>query len=102
MARPPPRSTLLPCTTLCRSRERVHRHLRPLDELLDERLARARRRDRALHRAREHACFADGEDAVLALAVRRLDDAGEADEIGRAHGLNSSHANISYAAFCLK
>src|SRR3712207_8557940 len=24
------------------------------------------------------------------------------DEIGRAHGLNSSHANISYAVFCLK
>src|SRR3712207_9316331 len=23
-------------------------------------------------------------------------------EIGRAHGLNSSHANISYAVFCLK
>src|SRR3712207_9536466 len=25
-----------------------------------------------------------------------------AAEIGRAHGLNSSHANISYAVFCLK
>src|SRR3712207_8756892 len=24
------------------------------------------------------------------------------EEIGRAHGLNSSHANISYAGFCLK
>src|SRR3712207_7625002 len=25
-----------------------------------------------------------------------------ADKIGRAHRLNSSHANISYAVFCLK
>src|SRR5690606_41656085 len=25
-----------------------------------------------------------------------------ADEIGRAHGLNSSHVKISYAVFCLK
>src|SRR5258707_3278860 len=27
---------------------------------------------------------------------------GNLGEIGRAHGLNSSHANISYAVFCLK
>src|SRR3712207_8453001 len=34
------------------------------------------------------------------------EDAGqeprELEEIGRAHRLNSSHANISYAVFCLK
>src|SRR3712207_9195761 len=36
---------------------------------------------------------------------RNADHPGEQlseDEIGRAHVLNSSHANISYAVFCLK
>src|SRR3712207_7806765 len=33
---------------------------------------------------------------------QRCDGVLEDGEIGRAHGLNSSHANISYAVFCLK
>src|SRR3712207_7728504 len=33
---------------------------------------------------------------------RPLTELGMVKEIGRAHRLNSSHANISYAVFCLK
>src|SRR3712207_7198859 len=83
MIRRPPRSTLFPYTTLFRSQ-----HADPLDLALDH---------------------------VAGLEeLRRV--AGEADPLGRAGGdhvaglqgdrkstrLNSSHANISYAVFCLK
>src|SRR3712207_7410578 len=86
MIRRPPRSTLFPYTTLFRSRER--------DVLLT---------------------------AYSPLARGRVPDEGTLTEIGEAHGktagqvalrwlledrkstrLNSSHANISYAVFCLK
>src|SRR5215203_7093418 len=74
MIRRPPRSTLFPYTTLFRSRPAG---LRP---------ARGRR-----------------DDEVLAGAVpparRRLAVAGRDRKSTR---LNSSHANISYAVFCLK
>src|SRR5258707_11993919 len=76
MIRRPPRSTLFPYTTLFRS-----------DLVEGRRVARAR--------------GADGEDAVQVAG----------DEVGLELGLagdrkstrlNSSHANISYAVFCLK
>src|SRR3712207_7471506 len=81
MIRRPPRSTLFPYTTLFRSGEvahlqdrLVHRAVAPVGELLLARL---------------------GEDVL----VERL---RLGREIGRAQRLNSSHANISYAVFCLK
>src|SRR3712207_6850655 len=89
MIRRPPRSTLFPYTTLFRSHERL-----PLARV---RRAAARARGgggpgrRALARRR------GGRDGRRHLAAR-----------GLAHGdrkstrLNSSHANISYAVFCLK
>src|SRR3712207_8600134 len=50
-----------------------------------------------LHRLRPHS-------RVFHLAERHDDARGlpRRGEIGRAHVLNSSHANISYAVFCLK
>src|SRR3712207_8291618 len=81
MIRRPPRSTLFPYTTLFRS-ARVEQ---PHPALVDPRRV-------------GHAQAADGHLAagdVHEHAAGRL-------EIGRAHGLNSSHANISYAVFCLK
>src|SRR3712207_7282547 len=84
MIRRPPRSTLLPYTTLFRSRAGAHRLRLVL---------------RALH----------GEAEVghlLAHAVRGLGDAnlrlggGVLDR--KSTRLNSSHANISYAVFCLQ
>src|SRR3712207_6933922 len=79
MIRRPPRSTLFPYTTLFRSGlpPALHRHL-----------------DRAAPRRRS--------------AAAREDEPGRVRD-GLVHGedrkstrLNSSHANISYAVFCLK
>src|SRR3712207_8581690 len=83
MIRRPPRSTLFPYTTLFRSgRVEAHAHL--------ARVARAERR-----RAR-----AVGGVAGQALELGRV---GAHDlEDRKSTRLNSSHANISYAVFCLK
>src|SRR3712207_8305648 len=84
MIRRPPRSTLFPYTTLFRSsagrRRDEERPLRPLHRAvaLAERLGSAGR----------------GRD--LALAARGL------LRDRKSTRLNSSHANISYAVFCLK
>src|SRR3712207_6943226 len=77
MIRRPPRSTLFPYTTLFRSRHRAlgHAHaddVRPPGALLG----------------------VDG-DAVVHRRIGR-------DEDRKSTRLNSSHANISYAVFCLK
>src|SRR3712207_7033463 len=82
MIRRPPRSTLFPYTTLFRSEDAVHAPL-------------------AL----------DVQVAVEDVAVGRLepDDATDVDVLlqgdlqdRKSTRLNSSHANISYAVFCLK
>src|SRR3712207_8177987 len=86
MIRRPPRSTLFPYTTLFRSIE-------PLD------LVRARELDELAHLA----------DAVeLAIAERFHHPGSGLGRVDAEHQdrkstrLNSSHANISYAVFCLK
>src|SRR3712207_7573935 len=83
MIRRPPRSTLFPYTTLFRS---------GLDPRLDA-----------------PALPGPGRLAALPGGARRRPDApprGDGrrarDQIGRSTRLNSSHANISYAVFCLK
>src|SRR3712207_8594434 len=97
MIRRPPRSTLFPYTTLFRSErghvllEEVGVEARPADVLdaagLDREL------DRALHVRLER------EDDV----ARRDDDLAVHAVVDRkSTRLNSSHANISYAVFCLK
>src|SRR3712207_7460806 len=96
MIRRPPRSTLFPYTTLFRSEEafadiaqqgdysRVERDGKePLQH------ARKLRLDDRLREVIVHACF----HAALAVA-------GQGDR--KSTRLNSSHANISYAVFCLK
>src|SRR5438445_5535535 len=74
MLRRPPRSTLFPYTTLFRSRRTLDDRTRPPSAF-------------GRHSRDRHA----GE--VLA-------DAGQTDR--KSTRLNSSHANISYAVFCLK
>src|SRR3712207_7837832 len=86
MIRRPPRSTLFPYTTLFRSR---------LDlRVLVERLGRAAeghgRHDEVVEGARGRALDGD----LLGVGGRRQDR--------KSTRLNSSHANISYAVFCLK
>src|SRR3712207_7771785 len=90
MIRRPPRSTLFPYTTLFRSRTSAT----------------------TLVRALEHEEEEDVQFAILAAlgkvatqdAVNRLVKAAEPDGIldRKSTRLNSSHANISYAVFCLK
>src|SRR3712207_8326254 len=79
MIRRPPRSTLFPYTTLFRSRPAAHRTFA------------------ALHERSEWSGNPDrfGEAAAILLGDLTLVDR-------KSTRLNSSHANISYAVFCLK
>src|SRR3712207_7091619 len=91
MMRRPPRSTRFPYTTLCRSAEA---HVR-----LEDPGAAPRKPvgDRPAH-ARDETPVGEHEDALAALrAVPR----GEPRLDRQSTRLNSSHANISYAVFCL-
>src|SRR3712207_8645990 len=95
MIRRPPRSTLFPYTTLFRSLRRDHEvdvelALTPGVEQLHARRAHDGPRLR-------HALDEDRADEVdlLARAARHEQDR-------KSTRLNSSHANISYAVFCLK
>src|SRR3712207_7141228 len=93
MIRRPPRSTLFPYTTLFRSRQQADQD-RPV------------RRPDAAQRQRGEGGEADDhaggdEQEPGALAPRR--PTGPAEQQDRkSTRLNSSHANISYAVFCLK
>src|SRR3712207_8838710 len=97
MIRRPPRSTLFPYTTLFRSR--AGRGLRRRGDVE----ARVRRDRRVRAHARRGG---DAHREVLDARLRRgAAEAlrGEADQPDRkSTRLNSSHANISYAVFCLK
>src|SRR3712207_8042510 len=84
MIRRPPRSTLFPSPTLFRSVER------PAEEVLA-------RGDAGDVRAVGAGDDADVDELVLAVG---LYDEGQGDR--KSTRLNSSHANISYAVFCLK
>src|SRR3712207_7146329 len=98
MIRRPPRSTLFPYTTLFRS------HLTALD--------RARRYEHADRQLQSHP-KEQGPRLKSLWRLRRRDGQRRRPERGREEGpasagdrkstrLNSSHANISYAVFCLK
>src|SRR3712207_7524739 len=90
MIRRPPRSTLFPYTTLFRSRVRARgQGGNALPRL---------RRGRAAAR-QEGARRGAPARAAAAVGERRGDRAREDRKSTR---LNSSHANISYAVFCLK
>src|SRR3712207_7010957 len=91
MIRRPPRSTLFPYTTLFRSNQEM-RHAGeigpdgvPRDVLPEPDGQRARRRRQ-----------------VVEDVAERDDPRREVREDRKSTRLNSSHANISYAVFCLK
>src|SRR3712207_8734204 len=86
MIRRPPRSTLFPYTTLFRSGNEVPPHVVPGDGAV------------AVCRLFGVQLF---EHVSQVIAERRAHPV-QVHEIGRATRLNSSHANISYAVFCLK
>src|SRR3712207_8196093 len=90
MIRRPPRSTLFPYTTLFRSQPQ------PLDDVVVEaHVADLDRPERGVDRPVQRRV--DGEAMVVAGHPHRA-----ADPDRKSTRLNSSHANISYAVFCLK
>src|SRR3712207_8538278 len=94
MIRRPPRSTLFPYTTLFRSA--AHHLRRVIHHRHDAGVVEPGRADDAEH-----------PDDLLAAVPERGGDhggAGEREELvdRKSTRLNSSHANISYAVFCLK
>src|SRR3712207_8269711 len=97
MIRRPPRSTLFPYTTLFRSHRRDGHDLvvpRDLRVLVDVQL-----RDGELVTVLGGDLLEHGRDHLAGAAPLRP----EVDEQDRkSTRLNSSHANISYAVFCLK
>src|SRR3712207_8837079 len=97
MIRRPPRSTLFPYTTLFRSGDLQDRRGHELHEQAVAVVATAQ------HLADDHVT---GRRARGGLAIRgHLDERASGDRRARdrkSTRLNSSHANISYAVFCLK
>src|SRR3712207_8723944 len=93
MIRRPPRSTLFPYTTLFRSRAGPGRR-------------GARRRERGGVRPRGRGGVRAAGGAALGRLPRRAGGRGRAPRASardrKSTRLNSSHANISYAVFCLK
>src|SRR3712207_7636117 len=94
MIRRPPRSTLFPYTTLFRSiRYEIAERVRGIApggigafHLLARKLGLIEDIDRHLHLLKRHQPYFESDHV----------------QIGRSTRLNSSHANISYAVFCLK
>src|SRR3712207_6900798 len=97
MIRRPPRSTLFPYTTLFRSHDE---HVGPLGQLGVADLAPDRLR--ALVDVGAHAGLGEPPpDAVREVRVA-IGDRQHDRQDRKSTRLNSSHANISYAVFCLK
>src|SRR3712207_8074048 len=86
MIRRPPRSTLFPYTTLFRSHDAHRAQQRHPDE---------QREDRPEHRPVDLAGLERGQHDVVGRPPEHPGD-------WKSTRLNSSHANISYAVFCLK
>src|SRR3712207_8714352 len=92
MIRPPPRSTLFPYTTLFRSTARFAASIRPAPVLLANGSG-----------ARPHRYVTPAERRFVDGALdHRSAGAGADGRDRKSTRLNSSHANIKYAVFCLK
>src|SRR3712207_7917695 len=96
MIRRPPRSTLFPYTTLFRSPRHRHERRRP------------RHGREPVRGAGQALVLLVGQLEVgglgVALELGHRAGTGDGDDVGdrKSTRLNSSHANISYAVFCLK
>src|SRR3712207_8986864 len=97
MIRRPPRSTLFPYTTLFRS---LPVQAQPPGQDMHEALAEGKE-EQAPEEADEHALRPSGVGDHQPHEQGRHPD-HHADRDRKSTRLNSSHANISYAVFCLK
>src|SRR3712207_7215666 len=97
MIRRPPRSTLFPYTTLFRSQGEVTLECSPG---LVQGLVDGAGREHALERVRDPVVARCAAGRAGPLAAHRVNSRRQADR--KSTRLNSSHANISYAVFCLK
>src|SRR3712207_8514445 len=95
MIRRPPRSTLFPYTTLFRSFDLMEM-AKAIARTKDE-IAAINPADQEQSRLTE---ASETLDAIVKTTERATSDILEADR--KSTRLNSSHANISYAVFCLK
>src|SRR3712207_7969743 len=95
MIRRPPRSTLFPYTTLFRSETGGRAEGEVLEEMGEPGLAR-----RLV--ARAAAVSHLGADHRKAVVLEQDQGKAVVEEDRKSTRLNSSHANISYAVFCLK
>src|SRR3712207_8032868 len=89
MIRRPPRSTLFPYTTLFRSRDRRG-------------AAAAVRGHHASAEGRPPVVLGGGAEPERCQASEPIPCRASAEQDRKSTRLNSSHANISYAVFCLK
>src|SRR3712207_8869914 len=99
MIRRPPRSTLFPYTTLFRSEAQLRRLARTAARPGVVGVREVRQARRGLHQGRPAPAGGVGP------AHRDTGEAGEGSALTgdrKSTRLNSSHANISYAVFCLK
>src|SRR3712207_7908914 len=94
MIRRPPRSTLFPYTTLFRSVREQHRLAGGEPELVPSIFLGGERREDVV--IVDDAILVDLDKRGAFVGVRRL------QQDRKSTRLNSSHANISYAVFCLK
>src|SRR3712207_8060417 len=100
MIRRPPRSTLFPYTTLFRSEDR-RAHPTQRGRFSKEVVSRAPGgQSRSSFAGRHHFVFLESVFAREA-SLRRVQERSP-DLDRKSTRLNSSHANISYAVFCLK
>src|SRR3712207_6917535 len=101
MIRRPPRSTLFPYTTLFRSGQRPEGDHRRHRGERDEQRGEAEQADDDVRDDRRAEAPAEASEHRLGKAAVAAH--GEEDPRDRkSTRLNSSHANISYAVFCLK
>src|SRR3712207_7952092 len=99
MIRRPPRSTLFPYTTLFRSVLAHHEHAVVARELDVEAVVHGLD-ERQLADGDGHQTWTSGPSSGAAAAAPRSLCSSARDR--KSTRLNSSHANISYAVFCLK
>src|SRR3712207_9010846 len=94
MIRRPPRSTLFPYTTLFRS-ERTGKRI---NQLVDTGVQHTCTREFGINAV----VAGDGEEVLAAYVEAQFLDEHFLHQDRKSTRLNSSHANISYAVFCLK